>query len=155
MAGSHNCLSMVQPAEVRRIGSAEKQVFQVLDSFQEAVAPLGHDQVDGVEVALAEEAASEVPVGVRFCVECAAIWAAKCEPLPTQVGRDAQVLDDSGDHDVISELAKKIGRNPVHGVLPPLDRGTDMEGGIVPFPIMSDKGTRVGWVRASIHRGRG
>ena len=81
--------------------------LKVLDGLHEAVAFDSHDHVDGVEVALATEAASEVGVEVDGGVEVMAQRAPEAEATVMGfVGQFEIIGDQRDDFDAIAQVAQ-------------------------------------------------
>lgn len=91
-----------------------EDVFEVLDRLEEGCFSLGHYKVDGVEVALAAEAASEVPAVVYRAVKATALGTAEGEPAAAPPGRYPELEDHGDNRSVVSQSSEVLGWNHVN-----------------------------------------
>jgi len=87
--------------------SGPHEPLEPLDGLAEFDAPLGLDEVDGVEILLAAKAVAEVDALVHPCVRGAAKRATKTQAATSLCRRDRELGDDAQQGNVISKVSKK------------------------------------------------
>jgi hypothetical protein len=86
--------------------SGREQVFEEVDGGDEIALPDGHDQVDGVEIALAAKATPEVGTRVDCRVEFFAVGAEKAPASLAQLVGPLQLIEEAVNGDVIAKVVK-------------------------------------------------
>jgi hypothetical protein len=100
-------------------GAVSRDPSKKLDGLKEGEPLEAHDEIDGIEVLAAAEAASEV--GARVCcgVELAADRTEEAEVAVATFPRDSQTPNELGDVDVVSKSAQFRFRYPSRHEEPP------------------------------------
>ena len=91
-----------------------KKALDVVHGLKEARISLRHNEVDGVEVTLAAEAASEVGAGARGRVETATLRAAEGQSASPHLCRYLKLGDNREYGDVVSQSSQVFGGNHIN-----------------------------------------
>jgi hypothetical protein len=92
----------------RRGKSGRELVFEEVDGGDEVVLPDGHDQVDGVEVALAAKATAQISTRVDCGVEFFAPGAEKAAASLALLVGPLQLIEEVVNGDVVAKLVKQF-----------------------------------------------